>query len=88
MSYVEFNTEILSTFSRFYLSDNIYLFTNFFLGIFSTLDILQNFQIRLFTFLWCYFDLVRISFNVMYYFNQRIDRLTHCDYIVIALCYG
>ena len=85
MSYWELNANILSTFSGLSLLYGIYVFTNFCLGVFSTLDILQNLQVRLFAFLWWYFDLVGIYFNVMYYFHQCIDPLTHRDCIVTIL---
>ena len=50
MSYRELNYNILSTFYRFSLFDGINLFPNFRLGVFSTLDILQNFLVSLFAF--------------------------------------
>ena len=78
MSYREFDPNVLS----FY--DGIYVFLNFCLWVFSTLDVLHSFQVRLFAFTWRYFDLVKISFNAMYYFHQRISCLNHCDCIVIV----
>ena len=83
MRYRDLNPHILSTFSRLSLSDNIYIFPNFYLGVFSSLYILQKLQVRLFAFTWCYFDLSGISFNTMYYFHRRIDRLAHCNFVVI-----
>ena len=88
MRYWELNTNILSTFSGLSLSDGIYVFPKFCLRLFSTIDILQNFPIKLFDSTWCYFDLVGISFNVMYYFNQIIDRLTHCNCVIIVIIDG
>ena len=48
MIYRELNPDILSSFSGFSLSDSIYVFPKFYLGVLSTLDIIQNFQVRLF----------------------------------------
>ena len=85
MSHVELNHHALSAFSRLSLSDGIYVFPNFYLGIFSTLEILQKFQVGFFTFSWFYSELVGISSNYMYYFHQSIGCLTHCDCVVMVL---
>ena len=78
MSYWEFNPSILCAFSGLFFSDGIYVFTNFCLGVFPTLDITQKFHIMLIAFMRCYFDFVGISFNNMDYFNQWIDHLPIC----------
>ena len=88
MRYGELNPNILSSFSRFFLSDVINIFINFYLGVIYTLDVIQKFQVILFAFPWSYFDLVGISFNAMDYFHQRIDRLTHLNFIVVILFDG
>ena len=88
MRYWELNPNILSTFSGLSLSDGICVLQNFCLRLFPTLDILQKFQVRLFAFTWWYFDPVGISFNVMYYFHQRINLLTNYDCVVVIICNG
>ena len=86
MRYGELNPDILSSFSRFFLSDVINIFINFYLGVIYTLDVIQKFQVILFAFPWSYFDLVGISFNSMHYLIQRIDRLNHYNLVVFILC--
>ena len=50
MSYWNLNPNIFSTFSILSLSDSIYIFHNFCIGVFFTLYIPQNFQFGLFSF--------------------------------------
>ena len=86
MIYRELNPDILSSLSVLSFSDVIYVFPNFFLGLFSTLDVLHNFKVRFFYFPWRYFEPVGIPLNAMYYFYKSIDRLTHYYHIVINIC--
>ena len=88
MIYGKLNPDMLSSFYALSLSDGIYVFTNFCLGVFSTLDVFKDLLVRLFCFSWKYFYLVGIYFNAMYYFHPHIDCLTHCDCGVIILCNG
>ena len=87
MSYRELNPNIFFTLSVLYLSDGTYVSPKFCLRVFPILDIPHNFHVRLFAFPWWYFELVGIYVNSMYYFNQRVGRLTHCYWFVVILCY-
>ena len=58
MSYWEWNSNIFFALSVLSLYDRIYIFSNFFLRLFPIRDILQNFQVRLFSFPWCYLVLL------------------------------
>ena len=54
-------------------------------GYFPFFMFFRNSNLGCLIFPWSYFDLAGISFNSMYYFHQRIDRLTHCNFVVIVI---